>query len=261
MSAAASLRGVTADGVHYGRRGSGPAIVLLHGWCLNRELWMYEEERLRATHTVITPDLPGFGLSSDLDGPYDLDRHATAVQALLEELDLADVVVVGFAFGAAVAMTLAARDDSRLSGLVLIGVPSAAHSPYDRMPRAIRRDWPEFARLSARAICKGPISDATLDWLARMFGATALPVALETVGVLGRFEPADVAGNVKVRSLFVHGELDDVVPVKISETCAVAMVDAHVNVIPESGHLVPIDRAKDFAAAVDEFLAGVAERA
>jgi hypothetical protein len=47
---------------------------------------------------------------------------------------------VGFAFGAAVAMELAARDGSGLSGLVLIGVPSAGNAPYDRMPRAMRRD-------------------------------------------------------------------------------------------------------------------------
>jgi pimeloyl-ACP methyl ester carboxylesterase len=261
MSVVAKVRGVTASGVHYGRRGSGPAVVFLHGWCLNRELWMYEEERLAGTHTVVTPDLPGFGRSSDLDGPYDLDRHVTAVAELLEELELSDVTVVGFAFGAAVAMALAARDDERLGGLVLIGVPSAAHSPYDRMPRAMRRDWPEFARRSAHAICKGPISDASLDWLARMFGATALPVALETVGVLGRFEPADVAGDVRVRSLFVHGELDDVVPVQISETCAASMPDAEVRVIAESGHLVQIVRAQAFAAAVDDFLAGVKERA
>ena len=61
-----------------------------------------------------------------------------------------------------------------LGGLVSIGVPSAAHSPYERMPKAMKRDWPGFAQASGKAICKQPQSDATLDWLGRMFGATPL---------------------------------------------------------------------------------------
>ncbi len=256
MTSAARVLDVGAGGIAYGRRGHGSPVVLLHGWCLNRDLWVYEEERLHHEHTVITPDLPGFGLSAGLAGPYDLDCYVNAVRALLDELALEQATLVGFAFGAAVAMALAARDDARVAGLALIGVPSAAHAAYDRMPRAMRRDWPDFARRSAEAICKAPHSAATMDWLARMFGSAPLPTALETVALLGGFEPTDVAPEVHVRSLFIHGEDDDVVPVKVSRDCASLMTNAEVVTVPDSGHLVPIDQPSAFGDIVESFLAG-----
>jgi pimeloyl-ACP methyl ester carboxylesterase len=256
MSSAARVRDVSAGGIAYGRRGNGPPVVLLHGWCLNRDLWIYEEERLRSQYTAITPDLPGFGGSAGLAGPYDLERYVSAVRGLLTELSLEDVTIVGFAFGAAIAMALAAADDSGIAGLVLIGVPSAASAAYDRMPRAMRRDWPDFARRSAEAICKVPHSEATLDWLSHMFRSAPLPTALETVGLLGRFEPGELAASVHVRSLFVHGEDDDVVPIEVARACAELMPDAQVSAVPACGHLVPIDRPTEFGELVSGFLAG-----
>ena len=236
-------------------RGNGPPLVLVHGWCLNRGLWIYQEEALSHTFRVLSLDLPGFGDSRALAGPYDLDRHADELGRFLEELDLHEAVVVGFAFGAAVAMTLARRDVSRVGGLVLIGVPSAAHAPYGRMPGAMRRDWPDFAARSAAAICKQPLSDASLRWLGEMFRQTPLPVALETVDVLGRFEPLPLATDITVPTLLVHGENDDVVPITVSEACAMAIPKGKLAVVPDSGHLVVIDQAERLSRLVSEFAA------
>jgi pimeloyl-ACP methyl ester carboxylesterase len=247
-------------GMRYGVRGVGQPIVLLHGWCLSRHLWIYQEEYLAARYQVITPDLPGFGESSSLAGPYDLDRYATALGDLLEELELENALLVGFAFGGAVAMALAAADPSRVGGLALIGVPSAAHGAYDRMPRAIRKDWPLFAERSAAAICKQPQSDATLRWLGTIFEGTPLPVALATVGVLGQFEPIALAPAIHVRTLFIHGADDDVVPAAVSEECAASMPHAQVAIVENSGHLVVLDQKERLNELVDE-IAGVVSAA
>jgi non-heme chloroperoxidase len=246
---------VSRLGLAFGRRGSGPTVVLVHGWCLNRTLWTYLEEQLVSVGLeVITPDLAGFGESAHLAGPYDLDRHAADVADLLDELEIADAVLVGFAFGAAVLMSLPRWH--RVRSVALIGVPSAATSPYDRFPRAMRRDWPDFAAKSARAICRQPQSEATLAWLERMFGATRLPVALETVSVLGSFEPVPMAHQVPVPAVLVHGEHDDVVPVSVALKCAARMSDARVEVVEQSGHLVVLDQKEHLAELVSAIAAG-----
>jgi pimeloyl-ACP methyl ester carboxylesterase len=226
----------------YSDRGDGPAVVLLHGWCLSRHLWLYQEAALIESHRVICPDLPGFGDSADLTGPYSLERYAVEVATFLNEIDEPDMLVCGFAFGAVVAMAAVAECGARAGRLVLIGVPSAATAAYERMPRAMRRDWPEFARRSARAICKQPQSNATLDWLGAMFGATPLPVALETVALLGAFEPLPLAPRVAVPTVLVHGADDDVVPVSVSQSCANVMPHAQLEIVPQSGHLVVLDQ-------------------
>lgn len=240
-------------GVFFTARGAGRPVILLHGWCLSGRLWLYLEEDLAQHHFVVCPDLPGFGRSG-LAGPYGLDRLAADTLALLDELELDKPLIVGFAFGAAVAMELAATSPGRVGGLVLIGIPSAETAPYDRMPKAMRRDWPDFAAKSAAAICKQPQSDATLAWLERMFVSTPLPVAIETVGELGRFKPVIVAPRVHDRMLFVHGREDDVVPLEIAERCAAVAPDADVAVVESSGHLVPYDQPRALAAVVRSFI-------
>ena len=218
---------------------------------------MYQEEALAQRFRVITPDLPGFGLSSDLDGPYTLERYADELDALLTELDCADGAVVGFAFGAVVAMALAARESSRIGQLVLIATPSSARAPYEKMPRSMRRDWPEFARRSALAICKNSPSQATLDWLDRMFVATPLPVALATVALLAEFEPLPLARFVTVPTLLVHGALDDIVSHDVSRACAEQMPQARFELVPDAGHLVLIDQKQRVSELLLEFIADV----
>ena len=244
---------VTARGLAFTARGEGHPVVLVHGWCLNRTLWTYQEEALSHAFRVVSVDLPGFGDSKGLSGPYDLDHHADALSAALGELDLDGAVVVGFAYGAAVAMTLAHRDPTRVGGLVLIGPPSAATAPYAKMPRAMRRDWPDFAARSAQAICKRPLSEASQRWLGDMFGSTPLPVAIETCGVLERFEPVPLASELKVPTLLVHGELDDIVPMSVSEACAEALPDGILRTIADAGHLVVIDQPERLTELIAEF--------
>jgi pimeloyl-ACP methyl ester carboxylesterase len=244
----------TTRGLRYTCRGDGQPVILLHGWCLNRTLWSYQEAALAASHQVISVDLPGFGESRDLAGPYNLDRYVDELAFFITELDLERVSIVGFAFGAAVAMALAARGDQRPTDLVLIGVPSASHAPYDRMKRAMRRDWPDFAAKSAQAICKQPQSDATLRWLGDMFRDTPLPVALETADLLDEFEPVPLAGKVTARALLVHGEHDDIVPVTVSAECARLMTHGTLLTVPESGHLVVLDQHSRLNEILREFL-------
>jgi pimeloyl-ACP methyl ester carboxylesterase len=243
----------TVNGLFYTSRGSGRPVVLIHGWCLSGRLWLYLEEELASDHVVVCPDLAGFGRSA-LAGPYDLGRLAGDVLSLLDELALEQPALVGFAFGAAVAMELAASAPGRTGGLVLIGVPSGDTAPYDRMPKAMRRDWPEFARRSAAAICKQPQSEATLAWLEQMFVSTPLPVAIETVGVLEQFDPVALAPRVSDRALFVHGRNDDVVPLSVAERCVEAAPAGRLAVVEDSGHLVPYDQPAELAALVRGFL-------
>jgi pimeloyl-ACP methyl ester carboxylesterase len=217
-------------------------------------MWTYEEELLAADHDVITPDLPGFGRSDGVAGPYDLPSYADSVQALLAELELDDAVLVGFAFGAAVAMSAAVRDDTRIAGLVLVGVTSGARFPAEKMIRSMRRDWPDFARRSAQVLCTRH-SDATTSWLEGMFGATALPVAVEAAGLLGEFEPEPLAPALTMPALFLHGAGDDVTPVSLSESCAALAPRGRAQVLGDCGHLAVLDQRDGLHDAVLGFLA------
>jgi len=119
-------------------------------------MWAYAEENLCQTHDVLCVDLPGFGQSCDLGGPYTFERFADDLGALVEELHLSGVTLVGFALGAAVALITAEKVSDRVGRVVSVAIPSGEASPYAKMGKAIRRDWPGFARKSAEVLFHHP---------------------------------------------------------------------------------------------------------
>jgi pimeloyl-ACP methyl ester carboxylesterase len=245
----------TGAGMVYDRRGNGPTVVFLHGWCLNGRLWNYQEAALLDRFEVVVPDLPGFGRSDAADGPYTLERQAEALLGLLEEADLREVSVVGFAYGGAVGMHAARADATRIARLAVVGVPQAGHTPDDRMLRSMRRDWPDYARRSARAICTQPQSEATIAWLESMFVGTRLAVALEAWQNISGFDPETVAAAVSTPTLYIHGADDTFTPVTASEASAQATANGRVAVAEQCGHMVVLEQPEWFQRTLEDFLA------
>jgi pimeloyl-ACP methyl ester carboxylesterase len=239
----------------YERRGQGPTVVLLHGWCLSHALWLYEEDLLAADHDVITPDLPGFGRSDGMPGPHDMASYSRAVRGVLDDLDITQAVLVGFAFGAAVAMQVAADNPSRLAGAVLIGVPSASRFPAQAMARSIRRDWPDFAHRSASVLCGPRHSEATRRWLEEMYRSTPLISALQGADLLGTFEPAPLARQLRIPVCYVHGVDDTVIPASVALDCAAAStIENRVELIEDCGHLVVLDQRNVLHSVIQSFV-------
>jgi pimeloyl-ACP methyl ester carboxylesterase len=251
----AVIRRTSRRGLHYGHDGTGPAVVLVHGWCLNRQVWMYLERALvTGGRTVITPDLAGYGESAGLAPRTSLADHAADLTDLLDELDVERAVLVGFAFGAGVICS--AEDYRRVGALVSVAIPSAATAPYDRMRGSIGKDWPRFAARSAQAIVPEQASTETKDWLGRMFGATSLASALAGLDILRSFEPRDLVKRWDVPAYFVHGSGDPIVPAAISKECAEQFGGEYLEV-SSAAHLVVIDQKEAVHRIVEDVVAAV----
>jgi haloacetate dehalogenase len=89
--------------LHYTRAGEGPLLVLLHGWPQTSLCWRPVLADLAATHTVVAPDLRGYGLSDKPAGGYDKRRMAADVAELVTALGFEHASVVGHDRGGRVA--------------------------------------------------------------------------------------------------------------------------------------------------------------
>ena len=110
---------VEANGtrLHVAEIGTGQPLLLLHGW---PEFWFTWEPvmtRLADRFRLIAPDLRGFGESDKPDGPFGPEDHAADLSALLDELEIERVDVVGHDVGGAAMLPLARRDSRRICGL------------------------------------------------------------------------------------------------------------------------------------------------
>jgi non-heme chloroperoxidase len=109
--------------IHYEDQGRGDPIVLIHGYPLDGNSWERQEhELLAAGYRVISYDRRGFGRSSQPTVGYDYDTFAADLNALLEHLDLSDVVLAGFSMGSGeVTRYLGTYGSGRVRGAVLLG--------------------------------------------------------------------------------------------------------------------------------------------
>lgn len=86
--------------LYYEDQGAGQPVVLIHGYPLDGHSWERQtRELLAAGYRVITYDRRGFGQSSKVNDGYDYDTFAADLNALLETLDLNDVILAGFSMG------------------------------------------------------------------------------------------------------------------------------------------------------------------
>ena len=117
-----AVRTGMADSVQlqYLTAGTGPAIVLLHGYAETSHMWRPLIPALAKRFTVIAPDLPGIGESDIPSDGLDMARAAARIHALVRELGVEQAVVVGHDIGLMVAYAYAAQFPSETGKLVLM---------------------------------------------------------------------------------------------------------------------------------------------
>jgi pimeloyl-ACP methyl ester carboxylesterase len=113
----ASVNGVR---INYKIAGSGPAVVLLHGYTQTSHMWLPLIPKLSASRTVIAPDLRGIGGSERTAGGYDKKTMAKDIRELVHHLGHKQVMVVGHDIGLMVAYAYAAQYPDEVSKVILM---------------------------------------------------------------------------------------------------------------------------------------------
>ena len=145
----------SADGVPiaYEARGAGePALVLVHGWTNDRRIWGAHPRTLSESHRVVTLELAGHGESGADREEWTMDAFGEDVVAVVDELGLDRVVLVGFSMGSAVVLEAAERMPERVLGVVFVDAmqdPEQAPPPgqAEQMEAAFRANWGDTAFL------------------------------------------------------------------------------------------------------------------
>jgi len=139
--------------VHWARRGSGPALVFLHGFPLSGRTWDGVIDHLADRFTCYAPDVVGFGQSrSRLDADHSSQGQARLLQRALAALGVGSYALVGNDSGGWIARELALLDRERVTHLVLTNTEIPGHRP----------PWIPMYQLGARLPGFGRIVQALL---------------------------------------------------------------------------------------------------
>ncbi|MBV9301571.1 MAG: alpha/beta hydrolase [Acidobacteriaceae bacterium] len=115
--------------------GSGPAVVLLHGYAETSDSWAPLAAELVKSYTVIVPDLRGIGRSSRPSGGYDKKTQALDIRAVVTALGQDRTSVVSHDIGIMVAYAYAARHPDKVNRLVVMDAPLPGIAPWDEILR------------------------------------------------------------------------------------------------------------------------------
>jgi pimeloyl-ACP methyl ester carboxylesterase len=212
-------------------------MVLLHGWGGSRESLRGIGTLFQRTHTVHLIDLPGFGDAPAPPPDWDTVRYTELVEAFLIDRCPGRVLLVGHSFGGKVALRLAARKSSQVSGVVLMGVPGL---PQPRLSPARLRRW--LIRVLRRVIRMGrPLfGSRALEWHTRRFGSKDYLEAGALRSVLVRVVNEDLTDSARMVScpvLLLWGTSDTETPVSLAHRYKKLMGErATLDVLPHKDH-------------------------
>lgn len=239
--------------------GTGPVVLLLHGWGASKELMSPVADRLQG-YRVIAPDLPGFGATDVPPQAWGVDDYATWVLALLDRLGVDTVHVIGHSNGGRVAIALAAKHPGRVGRLVL--ADSAGIVP----PHGLRHHWRvrtfKLLRAASQARWLPAVVRTAAASRARARGSDDYRAASGTLrSTMVRLVNTDLRPQLaalRCPTLLIWGECDTETPLSDARTMEQLVPDAGLVVFEGRGHFAYAEEPDRFARIVDVFLRGAA---
>jgi pimeloyl-ACP methyl ester carboxylesterase len=264
----------------YDRVGTGPPVVLLHGWPGSRDDYREVAALLVDDADVVVPDLRGFGESDRHDAPlaaYSADGQAASVLGLIDELRLDRPILVGYDVGSRIAQAIARERPGAVRALVLspplpgvgdrVLTPDAQrefwYQPFHRLALAdelvageaqvrayLRHFWEHW---SAPGWSPQPVRfDALVDLYARP-GAFAASIAWYRAGA-GTVAQAQAErapdSRLATPTTVLWPAHDPLFPVEWSDRVSEFFAHAEVRVLPDAGHFTPLEAPNEIAVAV-----------
>ena len=263
MATTATLT-VTVDGigaipVTYGERGTGPAFLLLHGGAGPQSVTGFADQLAEAGPArVITPVHPGFAGTARPAGLDSVAGLARVYAALLDELGLADVTVIGNSIGGWIAADLAVAGSPRITGVVLVdacGIEVPGHPVADFFSLTLD----QVAELSYHDPDAFRIDPAAMSAEQR----AAMAGNREALAVYGWTAMADPGlrarlGQVSVPTLVIWGDSDRIVDPDYGRAYAAAIPGARFRLLPATGHVPQIETPARLLGAIRDFAAAPA---
>ena len=230
--------------IYYEVAGEGEPIILVHGLSESTRVWYRNLPALAEHHRVYLLDLPGFGAMRKFRRQFDLKHSGAWLDEWMQAAGIETADLVGHSMGGYVVMALAALRPEKVRHLVLvdsIGIPfnrPVSRLIYPALKSIARTEFSFWGCISYDYLRAGPLM---------VFRAAQQIVALDT---------AEVLSSIRVPTLIVWGENDDLVPFASGRQLHERIAGARLFVLPGVNHFSMYERPREFGNALLTFLQG-----
>ncbi len=245
--------------------GSGPTVLLMHGFPLNRTLWRPQQADLVAAgYRVIAPDLRGFGESDETDAPCSMDQFADDMVALLEHLDVDQAVVVGMSMGGYLLFNLLERYPQRVAAAVFLVTRSVADDEAARLQRLrlaedCRKYGPQTVADRFHPVLFAPgtletrpkLGEEVYRWMVNT-GSRGLVAGL--LAMRDRRDATPLLSCITTPTLVIGASEDQACPLEHARMIANGISGSRFIVIEDAGHLANLEQPNQVNHCLLDFL-------
>ena len=240
--------------------GRGKPVVLIHKWPLCKESWEPQLAKLPKHIRVTAYDRRGFGKSFKPWDGYDSDKLADDLKAVLDQLDLQDVTLVGFSMsGCELARYMSRHDSARVAKVVFVS--DVAPFPFktddnlygkdkdifENMTTCVEQDRPaylaEFPKayyaFGAQSPVLNPVNQLILDWTMGLALQVSCRATTECVITFSASDHRQGLPKIRVPTLFIHGSGDLMTPPESSLACLVPRAKLKLHTGEPNGLNIP----------------------
>jgi pimeloyl-ACP methyl ester carboxylesterase len=264
----------TSDGaaLFYRDWGAGRPMVFLAGWTLSSDMWAYQMEPLsRQGFRCIAYDRRAHGRSSDPGRGFDFDTLSDDLDAVVGELDLKQLILVGHSFSSGeIVRYLSRHGSSRVDKVVFVAPASIPFllktsdnpigvdgSIFDGIRQAFARDFPRWAEDNAIPYFTPDTHRGAIDWTIRMMTQTSLLAAVELGKIQTSTDFRDELRGIDRPVLIVHGDQDASAPIDVTGRPAAALIPgARLEVYEGGPHGLYFTHAERLNRDIAQFAVG-----
>jgi 3-oxoadipate enol-lactonase len=245
--------------------GSGPAVVLIHGFPLTRRMWRHQARALvEAGYRVVLPDLRGFGESEASAGPYSMSVFADDILGLMNHLGIDKAAIAGMSMGGYILFDLLERHPGRISAVGFISTRAAAddetgkarrtrlaHSVEESGSQEVVDGFAGILFAEDTKIRRPELVAEVRQW---MEAASRRGLAGALLAMRDRKDYNAFLATIDLPALILRGEDDRLIPQAETEAMQQVLPRASLCAIPGGGHMVNLEQPEAFNACLAGFL-------
>ncbi len=237
-------------------QGSGQPVVVLHH-STGSAGWTPFMDHLAAAHSVVMPDMPGYGQSQRPEWARDPRDIAILLQYALDQMGLKDdVTLVGLGFGGYVAAEMASMNQRRLRALVLVGAAGVQPSEGEIFDQMLV-DFEDYVKagFSSDDAYHEVFGDAASAEIKQLWDfSREMTARLAWKPYMFNRRLHQLLREVHTPALLVWGSRDVIVPLGAAKVFEAALPNARLEVVEGAGHLVELERPADVAKLIADHI-------
>ena len=249
--------------IAYSDRGTGPPIVFLHAFPLNRTMWAQQVEALSSRFRVITIDLRGHGESDAPLWRYTLEQSADDVNALLDHLAIEQALFVGLSMGGYILFAFYRKYTARVRGLILADTRAQADTiegiegRFQMAQIAHKRGPAAIADIMIpKLLCPATIQTrpGLVQQVRAMIENNQISgIAGDLMAMAERSDSIPLLKQITCPTQIIVGELDQATPPSDARLMVEQISNARLAIIPNAAHLSNLEQPEAFNQIVSAF--------